>query len=515
MVTALLFLSKILGFVRETVIAAYFGTSMVADAYQIATMIPIVIFDAVAVALAVTFIPVFTDVFTEYGEEEAKKFVRELAATVTWVVFVLTLLGLIFSPYIVKLIAPGFTAEKYRITVELTRILLPLIIFRVLAGLTSGYLNAKKRFLIPALMGLALNFCVIGAMVFFANDWGIKSLAVGTLLGTAGMLLIQMPSALKNGLCMGLRPNLSNNYIRRIFYLSIPVFFSSAVNQVSFTVDRIMASSLPTGAISSLTYANRLNGFVLGIFVASLNTVFFPSLAELASQKKTDELKHTLRSIIKLTSLIVFPMMVGLMILRVPIIKLLFERGSFDQYSTQQTAIALLMFALGLSSFALRDVLNRVFYVLKDSKTPTYNAAIAVGFNIFLNFLLIKKMGHGGLALATTLSGTFTVILLFYSLRKKIGLIGGRDLLKALSKLALAACGMGFITWYLQTYLPQPEPGNFTEGIRLFVIIGISASVYFGLGYCLGVQEIRIFQQWIINKIKSWQLKIFKENVTG
>lgn len=491
-VTVLSLVSKILGFVREMVVAAYFGTSMEADAYQIATAIPMIIFDAFATAVALTFVPLYTDILTNKGEKEAGEFTRNLAGVMTYLMLGLVIISLLTTPLLVSVVAPGFFGEKRELAIQLSRILLPVIIFRVLSGIASGLLNSNQSFFIPAAVGFALNGGIIGTVVMFAGGWGVKALAWGTFIGIAGMLLIQLPKAVDLGFKLKALPAIGDPNIKKLLLLSVPVFFSSAVNQLSTLVDRIMASTLPTGAISALTYALRLNGFVLGIFVASVATVFFPAMSKMAAEGRPEEFKATFCTAVKMVILFVLPMMAGLIVLNVPIVRVLFERGAFDVRATGMTAIALFMFAFGLVGFSLKEILNRVFYSLQDTRTPTVNAIVAVGVNIILNLILIWEIGHAGLALATSLSATLTAVLLFISLWRKLGPIGGFELLGSFARMFLAAAGMGLIAYYFNRELPLLAHGKLGETMHLFSVISISAAGYFILAYLLGVKEVKL-----------------------
>lgn len=514
-VTALMFISKILGFVREMVIAAYFGTSMAADAYQVATAIPMIIFDAFAVAIALTFVPLYTDILTNKGEKEARVFTQTIAGVVIYLAVGILIISLFLTPLIVTIVAPGFSGEKRELAIILSRVLLPIIIFRVLSGLASGLLNSNQSFFVPASIGFVLNILIISVVILFSRHWGVTALAWGTFFGVAGTFLIQLPKSVQFGFGFNLKPNIFDPNIKRLLMLSLPIFLSSAVNQLSSLIDRMMASTLPTGAISALTYALRLNGFVLGIFVVSVATVFFPALSKLVSEQKFEEFKKTFSTSIKTVTLFVLPMMVGLIVLRTPIIRVLFERGAFDAQATEMTAMALFMFAFGLLGFSLKEILNRIFYSLQDTKTPTVNAVLAVGVNIILNLILIRKMEHAGLALATSISATITVILLLVSLRRKLGRIGGRELVSTFVRMVLAAAGMGVIAYYLNRELPFMAAGKLGDTIHLFTVIGISGVCYFILAFILGVKEVKQAVGIVIRKVQLNRLMPVKRGIEG
>jgi putative peptidoglycan lipid II flippase len=505
---------KIFGFLREMVIAAFFGTSMVADAYQISNTIPLLLFESFSLAVGITFIPIYTEILNNQGKAEAKLFTGQLAGTVTFVMLILSLLGVIFAPQVIRIIAPGFTGEKLQLTVHLSRIMLPLVIFRSLSGITQGFLNCHNKFFVPAMTGLMLNAGIIGIILFFSKQWGITSAAIGTLVGVAGMLFIQLPQAIKLGFSFSIKPVFRNPNIIKLLKLCIPIFFGTAIQQISLLIDRMMASNLSTGAISALTYANRLNGFVMGIFVLALASVFFPSFSELANKNEIEKLKSMFTDSLRTVTLFVLPIMVGFIVLGEPIVRVLFERGAFNSESTQDTRIALVMYSVGLIGFSYREIFNRIFYSLSDSATPTKNGVLAVLINIILNFLFIGKLGHAGLALATSISGIMTTILLFMALKKKIGIFVDQQFINAIIKMVMSVMVMGVVAFSLNNLFGQFVSGRFVEAILLFATIAISALVYFILAYILGISEVRDGLRFLL-KNKFTIKKVIAVSKTG
>lgn len=489
-ISMLTLLSKVFGFLRDTVMAAKFGSGMVVDAYNVSSILPSLLFSGISAAITAAFIPTYTKLLSTVGEEKAENFTGKLAGFLIYLSLILVIITETSSGLLVKLIAPGFTEDKFQLTNQLCQIMLPVIPFYLFAGLLTGYLNAKKKFIIPSLAGYPLNVFTIGIMVLFSNRFGIYSLAWGTLFGVMGQMLIQLPFAIKAGLRISLLPSMPNKYIINFSLLAFPVLISTAVSQFSAIVDRVMASGLPDGAIAALNYAYRLNSFVLMIFVSSIATVYFPVFSQLASEKNIKSFIDTFNKSLNITVLVILPMMVGLAVLRKPIVELLFQRGAFDSKATDDTSIALLMFSIGLLSLAIKEILNRVFYSLQDTKTPMINASLAVGFNIIFNLLFIKYLGHAGLALGTSISSTITVVLLIFSLRKKLGHIGGKKMAISLIKMGLAAIFMGTISVLVQRDLPYYFKGTLSKAIHLFSVIGIGGVSYFIIAYFLGVDEL-------------------------
>lgn len=274
-------------------------------------------------------------------------------------------------------------------------------------------------------------------------------------------------------------------------YLIVPVLIGVAVNQVNSMVDRSLASTLVEGSISALNYANRLNGFVMGLFITSICSVIYPMLSKISNydneKKFTESIVKSINSVI----LLVMPISIGAIVLSNPIVKLLFQRGEFDERATYMTSIALIMYSIGMVAFGLREVLAKVFYSLKDTKTPMINAGIAMGMNILLNIILVKQLQLAGLALATSLSGIICIFLLFISLKNKIGYFGQNKILRTSIKSMISALTMGGITYISYKLLGNSlGVGIIMETLSLTISIIIGMITYGVLVIILKVDEV-------------------------
>ncbi|HHY05631.1 MAG TPA: murein biosynthesis integral membrane protein MurJ, partial [Clostridia bacterium] len=327
-------------------------------------------------------------------------------------------------------------------------------------------------------------------------------LALGSVLATASQLLLLIPFIQKKGFRYQWVLDKNDEYLKKLLYLSLPIIISTSVNQINVLVDRTLASQIVEGGISALNYANRLNLFVHGIFVASIATVMYPAIAKMAAEKNISGLKKVLAEAISGINLLIVPATVGAMIFAEPIVRFLFGRGVFDEQAITLTAVALFFYALGMAGLGLRTVLSQAFYSLQDTKTPMLNATIAVVLNIILNIILSRYLGIGGLALATSISALFCTLLLFISLRKKIGHFGLRQITLSLLKIVLASLVMGLVaSWSYGIFLRQGS-ANFA----LMAAIAIGVGVYFSLIYFLKikeVQEILLLIQQEIHKLRA------------
>ena len=485
MVTILLVFSRVLGFLRESAIAYSFGTTAETDAYFVAATVPTILFMAFNDAVKTAFIPV-------YGEYHRREDGNAFAVTV----FVIMAAILIFcsfalvlaAPLVARLLAPRFTGQQYEITVQMTRIMLPGLIFMGLTGLASAILHLKKNFFIPAITAYPSNLIIIFTALLFGARFGVVGLSWGTLLGFASQFFIQVPALAQFGLLRERRLMWHHPGLKRMAVLLPPVIIGSASTELKSVIDRIFGSMLPEGSISALNFASRIYLLPNGIIILALLTVLYPTLVELFMEEKMAEFKNTLRHGIGLIILLVFPMMVGLVVLRVPVVRLLFERGAFDAVSTAKTAFALAFYSWGLLPVGILVLFNRAFYAAKDTVTPMLVTLLTMGTNTFLNWTLMGPLQHGGIALGTAISMYIGAFCLGYLLWKKIGSFGGYQLFATFWKCGVASFVMGGVVWYGLRFLTGGS--MLRQALEVGTLIVIGAAVYFLLVYVLKVEEL-------------------------
>lgn len=484
--------SRILGFIRDIVVARYFGAGITTDAFFVAFRLPNLLRRLLGEgALSNSFIPVFTEYLNQKSHEEAKVMVRAVVGALFSVLVIVSILGVAGAPWIIRLIAPGFWANPQRaqITIELTKIMFPYILFVGLAALAMGILNCLRHFITPALMPIMLNI----SMIFFAIVIApylkepIIALAIGVLVGGFLQLFVQIPLIIKNGFSFLMTINFKHPAILRIGRLMLPAVFGLAVTQINTFVDTMIASFLKEGSISYLYYADRVVEFPLGVFGIAIATAVLPFMAEYAVKRSMDDFKETLSFALRLSFFITIPATVGLIILRIPIIQVLFERGEFSHSSTLGVAWALLFYSIGLTSFAGVKIAVPGFYSLQDTKTPVKVGAIAVIINVIFSLSLMGPLQHGGLALATTLAATFNFLSLLYILRKRIGSIGGKKILESSIKIAIASSIMGLFCLGGLIYYSYFH--GIAQKIYLLAVILIAVGIYIGSCIYLKCQE--------------------------
>jgi putative peptidoglycan lipid II flippase len=494
-------LSKVLGFFREILLGSRYGATYITDAYLISLTIPLTLFASIAAAISTTYIPIYSHIRLEHGQKESIRFTNKVLNIVVVGSAVLAILGMIFTKPVVSVIAMGFKDEALKLAVSFTRITFPMIIFIGASHIFMGFLQSNNQFTIPALTGVPYNIIII-TMLLLSSSVGIYGLVYGTVVGVAMQVIIQIPSLKRKGYRYQRVMDIKDSNVIKVGSLALPVMMGMAVQQLNALVDRMLASGLPEGSITALNFANRLNSFVYGVFSSSIAIVIYPFLSELNAKEDVDNFKKTLVKGLNIITLLMIPISVGAMVLRQPIVSILFERGLFDARATSMTASALLFYSLGMVFYGYRDVLNRTFYSLQDTKTPMLNGVIAVGVNIIFNLILVRYMKHSGLALATSISAIVMTALLFISLRKRLGSIGWSKLLSVFAKSIVASVVMGLVIYGLNAYAISRF--NSVSGIISFVILGViiicGVLVYLTLIYLFKVEEL----SWFSNALKRY-----------
>lgn len=489
--------TKIIGFTRDIILSFFYGASGVSDAYLISLTIPTVIFTFVGVGISTTFIPIFSQVLQDDGEEKANDFTNNVTSLLIIISSIIVIGVLFFTEPIVKVFASGFEGETLSLAISLTRITIFSIYITGIIYVFTGYLQVKNNFIAPVLIGIPLNTFLI-ASIFLSTKTNLLVLGYGKIVAVIAQLIFLTPFLIKTKYKHKFKIAFNNFKFKRMIYLSIPVIIGSSVNQINMLVDRTLASRVAIGGISALNYAHKLNRFVQGIFVMSIATVLFAMISKMAADKNITGIKKSLREAISGISLLVLPVMVGSMIFSTPIVSLLFERGEFSSRAVFMTSQALFYYSIGMVALGIREVLSRTFYSLQDTKSPMINAAIGMALNIALNFLLVKYLGLGGLALATSVAAIFTTALMFISLRKKIGPFGMKQISISFLKILFASLVMGLIAKLSFNYLTN----TLSQNLSLIIAIGIGALTYFTIIYFMKIDDVDVMVSAVKKKLK-------------
>jgi len=493
--------SRILGFVRDIVIARLFGVYIYAQAFVIAFRIPNLFRDLVGEgATNAAFVPVFTEYTVKYTKEEFWELVNVVLNLMLVILMSITLLGIIFSPLIVRLIAPGFIAspEKLETTIRLNRIIFPYILLISLAAYSMGILNSLKHFAVPAFAPCLLNISIIIFALAFGE--GIKGLALGVLVGGALQLAVQIPVLYKKGFRLKLFQRFSHPAAKIIGKLMLPRLLSSSIYQLNNFVDSIFGSLawiVGEGGVAVLYFSYRLIQFPLGIFSNALSQAILPTFSTQALEENLNKLKLTLSWGLRATFFVMLPASVGFIVLALPIVSTLFGGGRFDINSARLTANALFFYSIGLFAYGATKILQSCFFALKDTVTPTKVAAIALIINVILNSILMFPLKIGGLALATSLSGISTFFILFVRLRKRLDNFKVKDIILSFIRILLASLCMGAACFYVSKNVFLGE--NILDKIinlGLSIICAILAYIIFCFIFRVG--EMQELWRWLV-----------------
>ncbi|MFA5388127.1 MAG: murein biosynthesis integral membrane protein MurJ [Candidatus Omnitrophota bacterium] len=486
-------ISRILGFVRDIIIAKFFGTARYAEAFVVAFRIPNMLRDLIGEgATNAAFVPVLSEYAVKKKEEFwglANVILNLLLITLS----AITIVGILASPLIVRLIAPGFLddPEKFEITVVLTRLMFPYVLLIGLTAYAMGVLNSLKHFSMPAFGPCLLNI----AIIICAMLWGesVMGLASGVLIGGVAQLAVQVPVLYRKGFRFSFMKKLNHPAANKIGALLVPRILGSCVYQLNLFINTILASLsaiVGTGGVAALYYANRIFQFPLAIFGIAIAQAALPTMSREALETDNDKLKKTLSFSLRVINFIIVPASIGLMVLAVPITRTLFERGKFDHYSTLITANALVFYSIGLFSYSGIKILTGCFYSLKDTLTPVKIAGVSLLLNVALNVALMFPLKIGGLALSASIAGIFNFLALFYMLRKKIGPLDGMGILSSFIKMTIAGLVMALVIYICA----------FKMDLNLFVVIFIAIVSYAAAAFIFGVKESKEFLSWILKR---------------
>lgn len=494
-VTLLILISKAGGFIREMIMAYYFGTGLQNDAYVAAYglfNIPVLLFSS---CITSTLIPMYVEARHSKGVRTANRFASNVMNLFAVFALVLGVLGVALASPLVHLVYPGFEPEKIQLTAHLSRIMFPSLIFFVVAIVMASILNARARYLAAQLTGFPLSVALIVAAVACSEQFGIQAVAAGVVAAGVLQVLILLP-ALSKVFRYTAHLNLNDQRFKRLMVLAVPAMLSMAVNEINHMIDRSLASGLPTGDLSAMNFAYKLITFVLGVLIVPLTTIMFSRMSERAAVNDTKGIVAIVRQCIEVVSLVVLPIMAIAMILSDDVIRFVYMRGEFNEQSVAVTSLAFTFYVVGVLGFGLRDLLNRAFHSQQDTKTPMIIAVITVVLNVILNVILVRVMGVGGLALATSISGSVGAVMLLIMLRKKVGRMHMLETVEQLLCIAIAAVLCAIACLVVSRLLPQPTSFLTTFG-KLVLCTLAGGGVYAVTVWLLKVKQINLLMGMI------------------
>jgi putative peptidoglycan lipid II flippase len=504
-ITLVTIASRIFGYLRDQRITLLLGTTLAADSFVLAYRIPNLLRRLVGEgSMTASFIPVFTTYLKDKPKEEVWDFANRLFWTLAIVVAALTILGMLFSPTVVNLFTffePN--PARWDHAVELNRIIFPYVFFIALAALAMAILNCFQIFGLPASTPILLNISIIvfsmGVVWTKFKDPAV-AISVGVLVGGALQFLVQVPALVRQGMRFKFGLSFKHPGIRAVSRLMVPGFFGIGIYQVNLFVDSIFATSpkMPEGSVIALYVADRVMELVLGGYAIAVATAILPMMSMQAASHDFDNLKKTFAFALRIVSYITIPAMVGLIVLREPIIRVLFEHGRFVAESTKLTARALLYFSLGLPAFAAIKLIVPAFYSTQDTRTPVRVAVYALGLNVLLNTIFMKSFFqtfyNGGPALATSLSAYFNFFMLFVIFRQRFGRLGTFHILVSMAKIAVCSGVMGVLCYAMLKLSRFETYTHFLPQLVVLVLILVAATATFiALSWvmrCTEVEEV-------------------------
>ncbi|HZK17766.1 MAG TPA: murein biosynthesis integral membrane protein MurJ [Clostridia bacterium] len=491
-ITLISVLSKILGFAREAVIASEFGATSATDAYLVVFNLAYMAYGLLSGALVAVVVPVLTGKLVRGEQHEVNRVFSTVGGIVFVIIALVAGLSVWKSHLIIGLFAPGFNEPVARLATQLAVIVLPSVVFMGLGSLFMGLLNTYNIFAPSAFAGPVLNLTIIIAALTLGRVYGIHGLAFGVLMGSIALALVQVPFLKKTGFSYRPVLNMGNDSVKTIFKLMVPILLSSGIGQVNILIYYFFGSSLVEGSISALNYATKLVLLPQGIFVLAITTAVFPTLSRFVAEKAQDRFIETIIKGTKMISLMAIPAAVGLLILREPVIKLLFMRGAFDERALAMTSGILFFLAFGLIGQCLGPLFTRGFFAHQDTITPVKITIVAVALNAVLSFFLISRMQYMGLALSNTIISLLTPCLLAFILNKRVPGLLDKSLLRFLANICLASVIMGGAVYICNTFLVAYLPATGTAlALRVVIDITFGGLVYLGLGFMLKIEEFR------------------------
>ena len=494
--------SRILGVVREQVLAALFGAGNAMDAYNVAYRIPNLVRDLFAEgAMSSAFVPTFTRHLAQAGKPSAWRLANNVINGLIVITGLLVVIGIIFAEPLVGLFAGAYRAVpgKMELTVFLTRLMLPFLTFVAVAAACMGMLNSLHRFFIPALSPAMYNVATITCALLLVPLMPalgfppIAGIAVGSLVGGAAQLALQWPVLRREGYAYTPTLDWHDESLRRVLILMGPGTLGLAATQVNVFVNTVLATGEGTGAVSWLNYAFRLMYLPIGLFGISIATATLPAVSRHAAENDDAGVRKTVADGLSLMLMLNVPATVGLMVLAVPIVRVIFERSAFTASDTLATAAALQFYAIGLVGYSIVRISSPVFYALQQNRTPVLVSVATVAVNAGLNLALVRVMGFRGLALGTSIAALFNAVVLIVILRRSLGGLEDGRIIGSLGKIAVASTIMGLVCVGVDAAGMQwlPGQGLGVQIIRLAVTIAASLAALAAAAHALHIREFR------------------------
>ncbi|WMJ81196.1 murein biosynthesis integral membrane protein MurJ [Clostridium sp. MB40-C1] len=496
-------LGKGMAFFRDALIASKFGATRITDIYMFSLGV-VMLLTTIGYGLTTTLIPMHTENIEKKNIQERNVFISNLLNTSGFITIIFIFISIFISPWVVKVFAPGFMKdmEVFQQAVHILRIMFVSLIFVSMQSIVTGVLQAHKEFSEPAAMAFVQNIIMVVYLIILSNVYGMNGFAVATVTGFVAQFLINVPKFKKLGYSYVFTIDFKDKDILKLLKLMLPIIISTSIIQINLFITRYFATNLYDGAVSALDFSNKLNMLIYEVFAVAISMVVYPTLATYAAQKNSVEYKNALIKAFNVILLIMVPASIGVLILREPIVSVIFERGAFDKEAVKLTATALMFYTPAMIAYGVRDILYKAFYSIKDTRVPMVNSILAILLNIILSFVLVKNMEVSGLALASSISTVITTLILIFILNNRLKGINLKYLIKSFLKIVISSLVMGGVIINIRNLcflkLGINSLGNIVTIIISFVV---GVIVYFVCVYLLKVEEYIYMVELVREKI--------------
>ena len=508
MLTIMMTISRILGFVRDISVSSMFGISWQADAYTAAFTIPdLIYFALVGGGLSSAFIPVFSSYLATDQDEDAHVMASTILNIVAIASMVLIAIGMVFTPQLIDIMVEfkhENAAEATALTIVLTRLMFAQCFFMCLAGISQGILQCYKEFTVPALGAVVYNIAIIVIGILLAQHIGIAGFTIGVVVGAALNLLLQIRSMRQYGFSYKLTLNLRHPGVKKFFLLFLPVVLGLSMNELNLLVSQRLASGLGGGVVYALKQAQRIMMLPVGIFAAAIGLSVFPTMTSHVARGEMKEYKQNLTMGLRTVIFITLPASVGLIALSHPVVRAMYQQGAVTTVQIELVSVILVYYCIGVVGYGAQQILNRGFYAVQDTKSPVLINVFVLLFNIIISIILVGPFTYRGLAMAYSLSGLLSMLVLGVALRFKIGQYGGKALVKSALQSIIASAVMGLAVYFVANGLEQMLDLSSKLMQVLQVGIGITAGVlvYAAMAIVMRMEEAQQVLRIVKRKLR-------------
>ena len=499
-------IGKALAIVRDSLMFSKFGTSNASDIYVWCFGV-VFLFTSLGYGLSTTIIPILTEYIETKDLKERNSFVNNVTNTSMLLTIVITGIGILCSYYIVYFFANSLSKDPliFNQTVKILRIMFLSVLFLTLQGVVAGALQAHKEFSVPAAMAAASNLIYIIYLSLFVDKFGLTGFAITTVLAFFVQFVINVPKFRKLGYKHKMEVDFKNKDLEKMFLLMIPIIISTATMQFNLFINRSFAIRLYEGAASILECANKVTLLTYEVFAVAVSMIIYPILSTFIVQNNLKEYKKSLVKSINIINLVMIPAALAIVILREPLISVLFLRGKFTIIDVKLVSEALIFYSPTMIAYGLRDVLNRAFYSAKDTKTPMKYSILGVVINIILSFILYRYMSVPGLTLSSSISAVAITLMLLFEMNKKFKGVAFSSILKTLGKISIASVIMGASVYLIKNIFVMNMASTLIVNLIILLLCAVvGILLYFVLAYLLKIEEcmylLQVFKEKVIKK---------------